>query len=110
MSKSKENPLGGGELDTSLAKLDAVIAKAAIGADVTEELGRSVETFDSGVGSDPLREDYRAIGATAHDTFDGTDKAVEAMAISERIYRTMWKEKELHPKSFKRKRIVHKVQ
>jgi hypothetical protein len=90
--------------------LKSVVDAAPIGADVMEEVERGVETFDTMFANDPLAAKYLAIGTKAKDTFDGIDRAIEAVEISEMCFQVMRDEKLARPNSYKRKDIVHKIQ
>jgi hypothetical protein len=96
--------------DATLDRLQAIVDAAPIGANIWDEVERGVATFEVEFANDPFAGDYLEIGVMAHGTFDGRDTTVEAIAISEKIFKLMQREKTARPNAYRRKAIVQKIQ
>ncbi len=94
----------------TLDGLSEIIEHAGNGADIIEQVEQGVQTFDAMFGKDPLVNEYRSLGLTAHGVFNGTDMALEAVQISEMIYGIMDQERKLRPAAYKRSDVVTKIQ
>ena len=95
------------------AQDDAVPVKFAI-LDNPEQAFKehldSVESFDSVFAADPLKEEYRAIGAEGRNQFDAPDICRDRVKLGSMMYNVMLNEKKIAPSAYSRKKVIRKLE